>query len=53
VLLDDGSELGFDAAAFAGSELRRLRSGQRVRLRLDAGGTVTALTIATLPLQGR
>lgn len=49
VLLDDGSVLEFGAAAFDASGLRLLRLGQRVRLRVDAGGTVTLVTIATLP----
>jgi cold shock CspA family protein len=49
VLLDDGTELSFGAAAFDGNGLRLLRPGQRVALRVDAGG-VTAVTLATLPL---
>lgn len=52
VLLDDGTPLEFDAAAFAASGLQRLRSGQRVRLAVAGEGAqrrVTALTIATLP----
>jgi cold shock CspA family protein len=52
VLLDDGSRLAFAPAAFAASGLRRLRPGQRVRLRTEGSGDglrVTALTIATLP----
>jgi cold shock CspA family protein len=50
VLLDDGVELPFGAEAFAASGLRLLRTGQRVRIALDAGGlSVVALTIATLP----
>ena len=50
VLLDDGVELPYDSDAFATSQLRLLRLGQRVRVRLNAGGTrVVALTIATLP----
>lgn len=52
VLLDDGTPLEFDAAAFAASGLQRLRSGQRVRLAVTDEGAqrrVTALTIATLP----
>ncbi len=48
VLLDDGRPLPFPAAAFDASGLRLLRSGQRVRLRVDAAGAVTFLTIATL-----
>jgi 2-phospho-L-lactate guanylyltransferase len=49
VLLDDGSTLRYPARAFDASGLRRLRIGQRVRLRVDAGGEVEFLTIATLP----
>jgi len=48
VLLDDGSVLEFAAGAFDASGLRLLRLGQRVRLDVDDGGTVTFLTIATL-----
>jgi cold shock CspA family protein len=53
VLLDDGRELSFPGAALTASALRRLRSGQRVRLRLDGDGAVVALTLATLPLGRR
>lgn len=49
VLLDDGSELPFDRAAFDAGGLRLLRSGQRVNLAWD-GERVTALTLSTLPL---
>lgn len=49
VLLDDGRVLSFPARAFDASGLRLLRLGQRVRLRVDADGTVTFITIATLP----
>jgi len=49
VLLDDGRVLSFPAAAFDASGLRLLRLGQRVRLRLDAFGAITFVTIATLP----
>jgi hypothetical protein len=59
VLLDDGVELPFDAAAFDAGGVRLLRVGQRVRLRVqpsssDIGNTEAAprivfLTIATLP----
>lgn len=48
VLLDDGHEIAFSAAAFALSGLRLLRSGQRVRLRIGTDLTIEALTIATL-----
>lgn len=36
VLLDDGREIPYAAAALAGSGLRRLRPGQRVSIELDA-----------------
>ncbi|QKW34713.1 hypothetical protein HUT06_12305 [Actinomadura sp. NAK00032] len=49
VLLDDGTELAFDADAFAAGGLRLLRFGQRVNLAL-AGGRVTAVTLSTFPL---
>jgi 2-phospho-L-lactate/phosphoenolpyruvate guanylyltransferase len=48
LLLDDGKLLAFPARAFDASGLRGLRLGQRVRLSLDADGTVAFLTIATL-----
>ncbi|MCD0448356.1 cold shock domain-containing protein [Actinocorallia sp. API 0066] len=49
VLLDDGSELSFDTAAFDAGGLRLLRFGQRVNLAHD-GDRITAITLATLPL---
>lgn len=59
VLLDDGVELPFDAAAFDAGGVRLLRIGQRVRLRTqpavlesdtgEAAPRVVFLTIATLP----
>lgn len=49
VLLDDGRERTFGAAAFAASGLRLLRPGQRVRIRCS-DDTVVALTLATFPL---
>ena len=49
VLLDDGAVLAFDAAAFGRSGLRMLRTGQRVRMLLDAAGRVEAVTLATFP----
>jgi 2-phospho-L-lactate guanylyltransferase len=52
VLLDDGTELAFDAAAFDAGGLRFARPGQRVSMRVDAEGRITALTLATLPLPG-
>lgn len=53
VLLDDGRALSYTAAAFTAGGLLQLRSGQRVRLRLDAPlphGRVTAITLATFDL---
>ena len=55
VLLDDGTELRFDAAAMTGNGLRLLRRGQRVRI--ETGGDDTArrvvrLQIPTLPWPG-
>lgn len=50
VLLDDGTELVYDAAAFDAGGLRFARPGQRVALRVDEAGRITALTLATLPL---
>lgn len=49
VLLDDGTELAFDAEAFAAGGLRLLRFGQRVNLAL-AGGRVSVVTLSTFPL---
>ncbi len=49
VLLDDGTELEVPASAFAGSGLRLLRLGQRLRLDLDPAGTVTAVSLITMP----
>lgn len=49
VLLDDGTELPFDGAAFAGSGLRMLRFGQRLNLRV-VDGRVVALTHISFPL---
>ena len=50
VFLDDGTVLVFGAAALGGSGLRLLRPGQRVRIRRDDAGAVTALTLVTFPL---
>lgn len=51
VLMDDGVELPFDAAAVDAGEMRFLRFGQRVRIRTsgsDADLRVTSLILATL-----
>jgi cold shock CspA family protein len=57
VVLDDGTELGFDAAAFDAGGLRLLRFGQRVNIAVAVGesggngrGEITAITLATFPL---
>ena len=47
LLLDDGRELDFPGEAV---QVRALRLGQRVRLRLEAD-QVVALTVATLPFR--
>ena len=49
VFLDDGTVLEFSAKALHGSGLRLLRAGQRVRIGRDAGGAITAITLATFP----
>lgn len=52
VLLDDGTLLPFDGAAFARSGLLLLRLGQRVRLRVegeDDDRRIVFLTLATFP----
>ncbi len=48
VLLDDGSRLPFEPAAFAGAGLRLLRPGQRLALQVE-GGRVTALSLPGWP----
>jgi 2-phospho-L-lactate guanylyltransferase len=51
VLLDDGTALEFDGAAFDARRLRFLRPGQRVRIAVsDDGHRVTAVTLATFTL---
>lgn len=49
VLLDTGTELTFDGAAFAHSGLRFLRLGQRVVMRV-VDGRVVAIAHASFPL---
>ncbi|MFI0409555.1 hypothetical protein [Actinomadura sp. 3N508] len=49
VLLDDGTELPFDADAFAAGGLRLLRFGQRVNLAMD-DDRITTVTLSTFPL---
>jgi cold shock CspA family protein len=51
VLLDDGVQVGFDHRAVAGTGLRLLRPGQRVRLETSGEGAqlrVQRLQILTL-----
>ncbi|WP_194909805.1 hypothetical protein [Catenulispora rubra] len=49
LLLDDGTEVAFDTAAFDAGGLRLLRVGQRVKMSVE-DGRVTAVTLVTLPL---
>jgi len=55
VLLDDGTPLEFDAAAFDAGRLRLLRPGQRVRIRTEGSGAdrrVVFVTLQTFPDPG-
>jgi cold shock CspA family protein len=55
VLLDDGTGLDFDAAAFDAGGLRMLRFGQRVNLALEPGpdgDRICVITLSTFPLPG-
>lgn len=47
LLLDDGTELTFPAAAFDASGLRLLRLGQRVRVEHDESGRIVRVTLPT------
>ncbi|GAA0362000.1 hypothetical protein NE235_27365 [Actinoallomurus spadix] len=49
VLLDDGSEMAFDTAAFDAGGLRLLRFGQRVNLAVE-NDRITVITLSTFPL---
>jgi 2-phospho-L-lactate guanylyltransferase len=49
LLLDNGTTLDFDAAAFVASGLRLLRLGQRVRIETGADGSIVRITLPTLP----
>lgn len=52
VVLDDGTQLPYDAAAFDAGSMRLARVGQRVRVRTEGQGAerrVTFLTLWTLP----
>ncbi|GGV10836.1 hypothetical protein GCM10010260_56710 [Streptomyces filipinensis] len=48
VLLDDGTPLPFDAAAFTAGGLRLLRPGQRVRIETEGRGDTLRITLVTL-----
>lgn len=48
VLLDDGTPLPFDAAAFDAGGLRLLRPGQRVRIEVEGEGEQRRITLVTL-----
>ncbi|MFI6083533.1 hypothetical protein ACIBBB_21570 [Streptomyces sp. NPDC051217] len=49
VLLDDGTPVEFDTAAFDAGGLRLLRPGQRVRIEREGGnsGNITLVTLQT------
>ncbi|GLF98962.1 hypothetical protein [Streptomyces yaizuensis] len=48
VLLDDGTPVVFDTAAFDAGGLRLLRPGQRVRIELTGEGEGRRITLVTL-----
>ncbi|WP_427765180.1 hypothetical protein [Streptomyces sp. DSM 41931] len=48
VLLDDGTPVPFDAAAFDAGGLRLLRPGQRVRLETEGEGASLRIRLVTL-----
>ncbi|MFG2192661.1 hypothetical protein [Streptomyces sp. NPDC048639] len=48
VLLDDGTPLSFDAAAFDAGGLRLLRPGQRVRIEVEGDGDGRRIALVTL-----
>lgn len=48
VLLDDGTPVDFDAAAFDAGGLRLLRAGQRVRIETEGEGGSLRITLVTL-----
>ncbi|MEE1798828.1 hypothetical protein PUR57_09105 [Streptomyces sp. JV176] len=51
VLLDDGTPVEFDAAAFDAGGLRLLRPGQRVRIETESQGEGASLRITLVTLQ--
>ncbi|MGW7544154.1 hypothetical protein ACWGKQ_24090 [Streptomyces sp. NPDC054770] len=48
VLLDDGTPVPFDGAAFEAGGLRLLRPGQRVRIEAEGEGEGFRVTLVTL-----
>ncbi|WP_318201193.1 hypothetical protein [Streptomyces sp. SCL15-4] len=48
VLLDDGTPVPFDAAAFDAGGLLLLRPGQRVRIETEGEGDAVRITLVTL-----
>ena len=48
VLLDDGTPVPFDTAAFDAGGLRLLRPGQRVRIETETEGDGVRITLVTL-----
>ncbi|MFF0727170.1 hypothetical protein [Streptomyces sp. NPDC004134] len=48
VLLDDGTPLPFDGAAFAAGGLRLLRPGQRVRIETEGADEERRIVLVTL-----
>ncbi|MEV0174011.1 hypothetical protein AB0I00_23170 [Streptomyces sp. NPDC050803] len=48
VLLDDGTPMPFDAAAFDQGGLRLLRPGQRVRIEVEGPKDTPRITLVTL-----
>ena len=48
VLLDDGTPVPFDAAAFDAGGLRLLRPGQRVRIEVEGPKDELRITLVTL-----
>ena len=48
VLLDDGTPVPFDTAAFDAGGLRLLRPGQRVRVETEGEGAARKITLVTL-----
>jgi cold shock CspA family protein len=48
VLLDDGTPVPFDAAAFDAGGLRLLRPGQRVRIEVESAEDSPRITLVTL-----